>query len=84
MHCTYKGVFDVKLIICALDSAAIIYGYDLGRAAIIATIILVGKHMSFHQNDVSPNKSWTKNENSALIKNRIYYSELTFSNSSCI
>ena len=69
MHCTYKGVFDVKLIICALDRAAIIYRYDLGGVCIITTIILVGKHVSFHQYDVSPSKIRTKIENEAQKKN---------------
>ena len=45
---TYKTILDVQFIVSALDSAAIIYGDDLGGGLPVSVVLLVSQHMSFH------------------------------------
>lgn len=51
---TYKTILYVELIVSALDSAAIIYGDDLGGCLPVAVVLFIGEHVGLHKNYVSP------------------------------
>ena len=56
MWYTYEAILNIQFVISWFHCAAIIDGDTIRRIWPVSIILLVGQHVSFHQNDVPPIK----------------------------